>query len=91
MTDKNFEKIKIKIVMNIQQCTPPGNFSHFVELHIMGANLPKKTWPTKNLKKINIKIEISICQSTPVPNFSQLEELQILGPNLPKKHEWKEF
>ena len=51
MTDKNFEKIKIKIVMNIQPCTPTGNFSHFVELHIMGANLPKKTWPTKNLKK----------------------------------------
>ena len=41
MTDKNFEKINI-IVISIQQCTPLPNFSHFVELQIMGPNLPKK-------------------------------------------------
>ena len=31
MTDKNFGKIKIKIITNIQQCTPVQNFSHFVD------------------------------------------------------------
>ena len=42
LSDKNFEKINIKIVISIQQCTPLRNFSHFVELQIMGPNLPKK-------------------------------------------------
>ena len=42
MTDKHFEKINIKIVISIQQFTPVRNFSHFVELQIMGLNLPKK-------------------------------------------------
>ena len=42
MNNKNFEKINIKIVMSIQQCTPLRNFSHFVELQIMGLNMPKK-------------------------------------------------
>ena len=39
MNDKTFEKINIKIVISIQQCTLLQNFSHFVELQIMG---PKK-------------------------------------------------
>ena len=60
MTDKNFEKINIKIVINIQQCTPLRNFSHFIELQIMGLNLPPKNMNDKNFEKINIKIEISI-------------------------------
>ena len=42
MTDKNSEKINIKIVISIQQSTPLRNFSHFIEIHIMGPNLPKK-------------------------------------------------
>ena len=42
MNDKTFEKIIIKIVINIEQCTPLRNFSHFVKLQIMGPNLPQK-------------------------------------------------
>ena len=42
MTDINFEKINIKIVISIQQSTPLRNFNHFVELQIMDPNLPKK-------------------------------------------------
>ena len=42
MNDKIFEKTNIKIVISIQQCTPLGNFSHFVKLQIMGPNLPQK-------------------------------------------------
>ena len=42
MTDKDFEKINIKIVISIQQFTPVRNFSHFVELQITGPNLSKK-------------------------------------------------
>ena len=50
MNGKTFEKINIKIVISIHQCTPLRSFSHFVELQIMG---PK-------FEKINIKIVISI-------------------------------
>ena len=42
LNDKTFEKINIKIAVGIQQCTPLQNFSHFVELPIMGPNMPKK-------------------------------------------------
>ena len=42
MTDKNFEKINIKIVISTQQGTPVRNLSHFVELQIMRPNLPQK-------------------------------------------------
>ena len=42
MSDRNFGKINIKIVINIQQCTPVPNFSYFGELQILGKNLPKK-------------------------------------------------
>ena len=42
LSDKNFEKINIKIVISIQQCTPLRNFSHLVELQIMIPNLPIK-------------------------------------------------
>ena len=35
-------KINIEIVISIQQCTPLQNFSHFVDLQIMGPNLPQK-------------------------------------------------
>ena len=43
MAATNFEKINIKIVISIQQCTPLRNFSHFIELQTMGPYLPKKT------------------------------------------------
>ena len=43
MTDKNFEKINIKIVISIQQCTPLRNFSPFIELQIMEPNLRKNS------------------------------------------------
>ena len=39
MTDKSFEKINVKMVISIQQCTSLQNLSHFVELQIMGPNL----------------------------------------------------
>ena len=42
MTDKNFEKKTIKIVISIQQYTRVRYFSHFAELQILGPNLPKK-------------------------------------------------
>ena len=42
MNEETFEKINIKFVISIQQCTPLRNFSHFVELQVLGANLPKK-------------------------------------------------
>ena len=58
MTDKNFEKINIKIVISIQQCTPLRNFSHFVELQIMGPNLPKK-YSSVSLYKISINLKKS--------------------------------
>ena len=51
MTNKNFEKINIKIVISIQQFTTVWNFRHFVELQIMGPNLPKKIGVTKILAK----------------------------------------
>ena len=31
MNDKNFEKINIKIIISIQQCTPVRNFGQFEE------------------------------------------------------------
>ena len=55
MTDKKLKKINIKIVISIQQFTPVRNFSHFVELQIMGPNLSDK-----NFGKININIITSI-------------------------------
>ena len=51
MTDKNFEKLNIKIVISIQQFTPVRNFSHFVELQITGPNFPQKIGMTKILEK----------------------------------------
>ena len=42
MNDKNFEKLNIKIVISIWQCTPVSNFSLFGELQILGPNFPKK-------------------------------------------------
>ena len=50
MTGKNFERINIKIVISIQQFTPVRNFSHLVELQIMGPNLPKNIGVTKILE-----------------------------------------
>ena len=47
---KIFKKIKIKIVISIQQCNPVRISTHFVELQIMGPNLPKK-WLPKILDK----------------------------------------
>ena len=41
MTDKKFKKINIKIVISIQQFIPVRNFSHFLELQIIGLNLLK--------------------------------------------------
>ena len=60
MTDKFLEKIDIKIVISMQQCIPLRNFNQFVELHIMGPNLPPKNITDKKIEKINIKIKISI-------------------------------
>ena len=51
MTDKNFEKINIETVISIQQFTTARNFSHSVELQIMGTNLPKKIGLTKIFEK----------------------------------------
>ena len=42
MNEKNFEKININTVINIQQCTPPRNLSQFEEIQIMEPNLPKR-------------------------------------------------
>ena len=42
MTNKNFEKTNIKIVLSIYQRTPLQNFSQFEEIKIIGPNLPKK-------------------------------------------------
>ena len=44
MSDKNFGKINIKIVISIQQCTPLQNFSHFVELQFLRPHLPKNNF-----------------------------------------------
>ena len=60
MTDKNFEKIIIKIVITKQQFTPLRNFSHFEELQIVGQNWPQKNMSGKNFRKININIVTSI-------------------------------
>ena len=84
MTDKNFEKINIKIMLSIQQSSPLRNFSHSIELQIVGQNLTHENMTDKKFEKINIKIRISIWQSNSVLNFSQFEELLILGPTLPK-------
>ena len=42
MNDKNFEKINIKIEINIQQSTTVPNFDQFEELQILVPNLAKK-------------------------------------------------
>ena len=84
MTDKNFEKINIKIMLSLQQSSPLRNFSHSIELQTVGQNLTQENMTDKKFEKINIKIRISIWQSNSVPNFSQFEELLILGLTLPK-------
>ena len=38
----NFEKINIKIVISMLQCTPVSNFSQFGKLQILELNLSKK-------------------------------------------------
>ena len=48
--DKNFERINIKIVISIQQFTLVRNFSHLVELQIIGPNLPENIGVTKILE-----------------------------------------
>ena len=40
MNDKNFEKINVKIIISIQQCTPIKNFNQFREPQFLGQNLP---------------------------------------------------
>ena len=42
MTDKKFEKINIKIEINIPWATSVANFTQFKERQILGPNLPKK-------------------------------------------------
>ena len=56
----NSEKINIEIVKRIQQCTSLRNFSHFVELQIMGPNLSINNITYKKIEKINNKTVISI-------------------------------
>ena len=60
MSDKNFGKINLKIVISIQQCAPVPNFIKFEELQILGPNLPKKNVSDKHFGKINIKVEMRI-------------------------------
>ena len=59
MTDKSFEKINIKIIISIQQCTSSEYRTKFAP----------KNMTDKNLNKINIKIVISIQQCKSVTNF----------------------
>ena len=42
MNGKTFEKLNIKILISIQQCTPLRNISHLVQPQIMEPNMPKK-------------------------------------------------
>ena len=51
INDKTFEKMNIKIVISIQQFTPLRNFSHFVELQIMGLKLPQKKYDSQQILK----------------------------------------
>ena len=60
MTDKDFEKINIKIIISKQQFTPLQNFSHFEELQIVRQNWPQINMSGKNFGKININIVTSI-------------------------------
>ena len=43
MNENNFEKINIKTVISMLQCTPLRNFNQLGEVQIMEPNLPKKT------------------------------------------------
>ena len=56
---QNFEKIIIKVVINIQKCTLVQNFNQFGKLQILGLNLSKNMNDT-NFEKINIKFETRI-------------------------------
>ena len=84
MNDKNFEKIKIKIDVSIQQSTSVPN-SRFWE-QICQTNMNEK-----DFKKVNIKTVISIEQFIPLRNFSQFEETQIMGLNLLKNFDSQKF
>ena len=60
MTDNNFEKLNIKIVISVQQFTHARNFNHFEELQIVEPNLPQKIMGDKNFGKVTINIVTSI-------------------------------
>ena len=60
MNDQNFEKTNIETLIGIQQCTSLRNFSHFVELQIMGPNLSINNMTYKKIEKINNKTVINI-------------------------------
>ena len=42
VNDKIFEKLNIKIVISIQQCTSLSNFSQSGNLQFLGPDLPRK-------------------------------------------------
>ena len=59
MNDKNFEKINVKIEINIKKSTSLSNFCQFEEFQILRPNLPR-SMNGKNFEKINIKTIISV-------------------------------
>ena len=59
MNDKNFEKINIKIEINLQQSTSVPNFSQFEELQILRPNC-QKNMNEKNSEKIYVETVITI-------------------------------
>ena len=84
MNGKNFEKIKIKIHVGIQQSTSVPNFRFWEQICQTNMN-------EKDFKKVNIKTVISIEQFIPLRNFSQFEETQIMGLNLLKNFDSQKF
>ena len=83
MSDKNFGKINIKIVINKQQCTPLRNFRQFEEIQIMAPNLPQKLERQKfwRNKHSNRKKHIALY---PCTKFHLIWRTSDFGTNLPK-------
>ena len=50
MSEKNFEKLNIKPVINVPLYSLQI-FGQFEKIQIMGPNLPKKAWVTNVLEK----------------------------------------
>ena len=56
MNDKNFEKVKIKFEITIQECTLVPSLSQFGKLQFLRLNLPKKDFKVQYQDKLNLKI-----------------------------------